>query len=88
MTNETKQANQQPTAMFNADAYCDFGGRGCAEGPMEEIAMHMRRLQPGQTLELRATHASVLADLGPWTRMTGNKIIKRQDNHYLLERAG
>ncbi len=77
----------KPEQIFNADAFCDAGNRGCAEGPIEEIAMHMRRLEPGQTLELRATHASVLADLGPWTRMTGHEIVKQEGDHYLLRRG-
>lgn len=82
--NSTLQVKQ----FFNADAFCDAGGRGCAEGPIEEIAMMMRLLQPGQTLELRATHASVLADLGPWTRMAGHEIVTQEGDHFLLRRGG
>ena len=82
------QGAENAVPVFEADAFCDVGGRGCAEGPLEEIAMLMRQLEAGQTLELRATHASVMADLGPWTRLAGHEIIEQEDDRYLLRRGG
>ena len=75
-------------SVFKADAFCDFGGKCCADGPIEEIAAVMRRLEPGQTLEVRATHASVRADLAPWSRLTGHELVQQQDDRYLLRRGG
>ena len=53
----------QPAALLSADAFYDAGAQGCADGSLDEIAALMRRLAPGQTLEVRATDPSV--DRGP-----------------------
>lgn len=78
----------QPTGLLNADAFYDAGDKGCADGPLDEIAAQMRRLAVGQTLEVRATDPSVATDLPAWCRMTGNELVTRDGEHYLIRRKG
>ncbi len=76
----------QPSALLNADAFYDAGDRGCADGSLDDIAAQMRRLTPGQTLEVRATDPSVATDLPAWCRMVGHELITRDGAHYLIRR--
>ncbi len=71
--------------VFGADRWYDAGNKGCAAGPMDEIAAMMRQMQPGQTLEIFATDPTVPVDLAAWCRMTGNPLIKQQDSHFLVQ---
>ena len=77
----------QQTSIFGADAFYDAGDKGCGEGPIQEIAAMMRSFEPGQTLEIRATDPSVRIDLPAWARLTGHKVLKQQDDRYLLQRG-
>jgi len=72
---------------FGADAFYDAGDRGCAEGPIDVIASLMRRMAPGKTLEVRATDASVAADLPAWCRLAGNELVKQVGDRYLIRRG-
>src|SRR5688572_16696813 len=72
---EPESRVQTPQAHFKADAFYDAGAKGCADGPLEEIAGLMRRLQSGQTLEVRAIAPSVTADLPAWCRLAGHELI-------------
>ena len=78
----------QPAARLGADAFYDAGDKGCAAGPLDEIAALMRRLAPGQTLEVRATDPSVGGDLPAWCRLAGHELVTRDDDHYLIRRRG
>jgi tRNA 2-thiouridine synthesizing protein A len=71
---------------MGADAFYDAGDQGCAFGPLDEIARLMRRLQGGQTLEVRATDPTVAVDLNAWCRMTGHTLVEQGDDRYLLRR--
>jgi TusA-related sulfurtransferase len=73
-------------ALFDADAFYDSGDKGCAEGPLDEIAALMGQLEPGQTLEIRATDPSVAVDLPAWCRMTGHAVVMQQGDRYLVRR--
>jgi tRNA 2-thiouridine synthesizing protein A len=73
--------------LFAAEQFYDAGDQGCAFGPLDEIARIMRRLTPGQTLEVRATDATVAVDLSAWCRMTGHTLVEQRDDRYLLRRA-
>jgi TusA-related sulfurtransferase len=64
----------EPKSLLGADAFYDAGERGCAEGPLDAIAAALRTLQPGQTLEIRATEPSVANDLPAWCRLTGHAL--------------
>ena len=88
MERKTQVETEASQSVFGANAFCDVGGKCCADGPIEEISALMRNLEPGQTLEVRATHVSVMADLGPWTRLTGNEIVQHENDRYLLRRGG
>ena len=76
----------QPTSRLGADAFYDAGDAGCADGPLDEIARMMRKLSPGQTLEVRATDPSVGVDLPAWCRLTGHQLVSQQGDRYLLRR--
>jgi len=73
-------------AILDADFFYDSGSKGCGEGPLDEIAGKLRRMQPGQTLEVRATDPSVAVDLPAWCRMTGNTLVVQQGDRYLIQR--
>jgi tRNA 2-thiouridine synthesizing protein A len=72
--------------LFDADAFYDAGNKGCGEGPLDKIAALMRKLEPGQTLEIRATDPSVTVDLPAWCRMTGHTLLDQQGDRYLVRR--
>lgn len=79
-------ATTGPQPRFNADAFYDAGDVGCAFGPIDEIARLMRRMDSGQTLEVRATDLSVAADLPAWCRLAGHKLIAQEGHRYLIQR--
>lgn len=68
----------------HADAFYDAGSRGCAEGPLDEVARLMRGLASGQTLEVHATDPSVVRDLPAWCRMVGHDLITSEQDRYLI----
>jgi tRNA 2-thiouridine synthesizing protein A len=72
--------------IFGADLFYDAGDQGCAGGPLEEIARMLRRLQSGQTLEVRATDPGVAVDLPAWCRMTGHTLVDQRADRYLIRR--
>ena len=77
---------------LGADAFYDAGDRGCAEGPLDAIAAQMRKMQPGQTLEIRATEPSVGNDLPAWCRLAGHTLVESRagaaGDRYLVRRKG
>lgn len=83
-TTVTTLASSAP--LFGADYFYDAGDQGCAFGPLDEIARLMRRLTPGQTLEVHATDPTVAIDLSAWCRMTGHSLVEQQGACYLLRR--
>lgn len=85
------QDTQQPKTtepvetIYNADGFYNAGDKGCASGPMDEIAAIIRKMDSGQTLEIYATDPSVASDLGAWCRMTGNQLLEQRGAHYLIQ---
>ncbi len=79
-----KEVIASEAPVFNAQAWYDAGNKGCAAGPMDEIAAMMRKLEPGQTLEIFATDPTVPVDLAAWCRMTGHALVEQQGSHYLV----
>jgi tRNA 2-thiouridine synthesizing protein A len=73
-------------SIFGADAFYDAGDKGCAAGPLDEIADLMRRLTSGQTIEIRTTDPSVSVDLAAWCLLTGHTLLTQQGDRYLLRR--
>lgn len=78
----------QPASLFGANSFYDAGDQGCGAGPLDEIALLMRRLEPGQTLEVRATDPSVAGDLPAWCRLVGHDLARQEGEHYLIRRGG
>ena len=71
--------------VFNADQWYDAGNKGCAAGPLDEIAAMMRDMQSGQKLEIYATDPTVAVDLTAWCRMTGHVLVEQCGSHYLVQ---
>jgi TusA-related sulfurtransferase len=82
------QTPAQLATLRGADAFYDAGDQGCAAGPLDEIAALMRRLGPGQTLEVRATDPSVANDLPAWCRLAGHELVRHTGDRYLIRRRG
>jgi len=76
-----------PLPHFDADAFYDVGAKGCADGPLDDIAGLMRRMSSGQTLEVHAVAPSVAEDLPAWCRLTGHELIDHEGEHYLIRRT-
>lgn len=74
-------------SVYGADAFYDAGSKGCADGPVDDIAALMRKLSPGQTLEIHATDASLAVDLAAWCRLTGNTLLEQRGARYLVRRS-
>lgn len=83
---DSVQPAQAPESLFDADVFYDAGTRGCAEGPLEEIAGLLRRMASGQTLEIHASDPSVAGDLPAWCRLAGHELMRREGEHYLIRR--
>ena len=75
------------TPIFAADKFYNAGDKGCAFGPMDEIAALMDKMARGQALEINATDPSAAADLAAWCRMTGNTLAEHQGNRYLVRKG-
>jgi len=81
----SSSASPAPIAsIFDADAFYDAADKGCGAGPLDDIADLMRRLPPGQTLEIRATDPSVAVDLAAWCRLTGHTLVTQEGDCYLI----
>jgi len=78
----------QPASLLGANAFYDAGDKGCGDGPLDEIAAQMRRLAPGQRLEVRATDPSVANDLPAWCRLVGHELVAQEGERYLIRRRG
>ena len=79
------QKTETASPIFNPDQFYDAGDKGCAAGPMDEISCIMRKMSPGQTLEIHATDAAVSIDIAAWCRMTGHQLVEERDSHFLVQ---
>jgi TusA-related sulfurtransferase len=79
-------ASSTNVSIFGADAFYDAGDKGCAAGPLDEIADLMGRLASGQALEIRTTDPSVAVDLPAWCRLTGHTLVTQEGDRYLIRR--
>jgi tRNA 2-thiouridine synthesizing protein A len=82
----SKTAAEPAAALFGAAAFFDAGSQGCGEGPLDKIAATLRKMEPGQTLEVRATDPSVAVDLPAWCRMVGHTLVEQRDDRYVIRR--
>jgi tRNA 2-thiouridine synthesizing protein A len=78
-------ATQSDRPALGGDVFYDAGSKGCAEGPLDDIAALLRPMAPGQTLEIHATDPSVTTDLSAWCRLTGHTLVKHAGDHYLVQ---
>lgn len=63
---------------MQADVVLDCRGMKCPR-PIVEMAKRMRKMQPGQVLELHADDPVAKADVPAWCDTTGNKFVGRED---------
>lgn len=60
--------------------------------PVVKTAQAMKRLEPGQVLELLATDPGVEPDMRAWSARTGHELVEIKKNgdvfHVVLRRAG
>lgn len=80
-----QSASMPEAPVFGADRWYDADNKGCAAGPMDEIAALMRKMEAGQTLEIFASDPTVSVDLAAWCRMTGHILKEQQGSHYLVQ---
>ena len=73
-------------SLLGGDQLYDAGDKGCAFGPMDEIAALIRKMNAGQTLEIRANDPSVAFDLAAWCRMTGHTLVTQQGDRFLVRK--
>jgi TusA-related sulfurtransferase len=89
MTQEHFTTRDQQTLLI--DALCDGGDQGCGGGLLMLILQAMKRLQPGDILEIRSTDAGVREDLPAWCRMTGHALLAgeegEQRNRYFVRKG-
>jgi TusA-related sulfurtransferase len=73
-------------ALLGPDSFYDAGWTGYAAGPLEMIAAQLSHLDPGQTLEVRATDPSVANELPAWCRRAGHELVTSDGDRYLIRR--
>lgn len=84
--NDAKATLSEPVSpLFAADKFYSAGDKGCAFGPLDEIAAIMQQLESGQAIEIHATDPTVAIDLSAWCRMTGNQLVEQQGAHFLVQ---
>ena len=68
----------------------DFKGLLCPM-PVVKIAMAMKQVQVGQTVEAVATDPGVMADIPAWARTSGNELVelekREKDFRFVVKRA-
>jgi tRNA 2-thiouridine synthesizing protein A len=63
----------------------DAGDTGCGRLAFE-LHLRMRRLRPGDTLEITALDPGASTDLPAWCRMTGNVLVRIDPPIYVIQR--
>ncbi|MBI4317502.1 MAG: sulfurtransferase TusA family protein [Chloroflexi bacterium] len=63
---------------MNVDERLDCLGMRCPR-PIVEMAKRMRKMQPGQVLELLANDPVAKKDVPGWCQETGNEFLERED---------
>lgn len=69
-------------------AVVDGGDQGCGGGLLTLMVQALKRLQPGDALEIRSTDPGVREDLPAWCRMTDYELLAAQQgeqrNRYFI----
>jgi tRNA 2-thiouridine synthesizing protein A len=63
----------------------DAGDMGCGQ-LVFELSARMKRLTPGDRLELVARDPGAPTDLPAWCRMTGHRLVSANHPVYVIER--
>ena len=69
---------------MQAEVVLDCRGMKCPR-PIVEMAKRMRKMQPGQVLELQADDPVAKVDVPRWCDTTGNEFVGREDVGDLLK---
>lgn len=84
---ETRQKGET----MQADLIQDSIGQMCPM-PIVQLAKNIRKMQPGQVLEIRADDEGAHADIPAWCEQTGNEFLGEEDagsyvKYYVRKRA-
>ncbi len=76
---------------MQADLIQDSIGQMCPM-PIVQLAKNIRKMQPGQVLEIRADDEGAHADIPAWCEQTGNEFLGEEDagsyvKYYVRKRA-
>jgi len=63
----------------------DAGEMGCGR-LVSELSARMKRLEPGERLEVVARDPGAPTDLPAWCRMTGHALVSAEPPVYVIER--
>jgi TusA-related sulfurtransferase len=83
---DPEMSTQTKLSGSNVDAFYDAGDKGCTDGPLDDVAGLLRRMSPGQVLDVHAIAPSVAADLPAWCRLTGHALIGHEGEHYFIRK--
>lgn len=70
---------------FDVDTFLDIGDESCAVNPINNIAKVVKSMASGQKLEVRATDVAMSIDIQAWCNMTGNQLVKREDDRFIIQ---
>jgi tRNA 2-thiouridine synthesizing protein A len=75
---------------LKADQILDLKGLLCPM-PVVKLAMAVKKIQTGQTIEGIATDPGVMADIPAWARTTGNELLSIEQQgkefHFFVKRV-
>ncbi|TBL76326.1 sulfurtransferase TusA family protein [Paenibacillus thalictri] len=75
--------------MIQVDLQYDAGPAGCGELIMN-LFLTMRKMDPGQVIEVISYDAGAREDIPAWCRLQGHKLLERRDegsiNHYYIQK--
>lgn len=81
------QAILPASQALGAKLFYDAQDKGCADGPLEQIANLARNLAGDETLEVRATNPSVANDLPAWCRMAGYELFQQDGDRFFVRHS-
>lgn len=76
------------TSRYSAATFYAASDKGCGDGPLDDIAVLIRKMAPAQELQIRATEPTVTVDLPAWCRLTCHTLAQHEGDRYLVRRKG
>lgn len=79
---ETSAFETDDGRVVKAHAVVDGGDQGCGGGLLTLMVQALKRLEPGDVLEVRSTDPGVREDLPSWCRMTDHTLLAAQQGEF------